>query len=413
MKDLNETLHIGLLKFRGSYGVLGNQNIDNVYYPYIATMGVTSRITPLIDNAQPLGITQPGVVSGDLTWETVRTVNAGLDLTLLDGKFDLAFDRFARYTENMMTKSKTLPAIFGAGEPRTNAADLKTKGWELSVGWRDRFFLSTSPFSYSVRLMLADSRTWITRYDNPSKNLGDYYEGQEIGELWGYETLGYFASDDEAAGWADQSAVGNGRPFLAGDLKFKDLNGDGFINQGSNTVDDPGDRRILGNNRNRLPYSIDLTGDWKGFDLRIFLQGVGKRDAYPSESHNGEFFWGMYNTPWAGLYVKNLDNWDDKGNEAYFPRMKPNIGNNGELAKVQTRYMQDASYLRLKNLTVGYTLPAQLTGKWNIDRLRFYLSGENIFTFHHMEVPGNDPERNDNVYYPFMKVMSLGLNIGF
>jgi TonB-linked SusC/RagA family outer membrane protein len=413
MKSVNDALHIGSLKLRGSYGALGNQNIDNVYYPYIATMGVINNITPLIDNGQPLGITQPGVVSGDLTWETVRTFNGGADLTLFDGKFDLTFDRFVRYTENMMTKSKTLPAIFGAGEPRTNAADLKTSGWELSVGWRDHLALAGSPLHYSARLMLADSRTWITRYDNPDRNLGDYYVGQEIGELWGYETLGYFASDEEAAGWANQSAVGNGRPFLAGDLKFKDIDNSGYINQGSNTVDDPGDRRIIGNNRNRLPYSIDLNADWKGFDLRIFFQGVGKRDAYPSEAHNGEYFWGQYNTPWAGMSVKNLDNWDYKGDAGYFPRMKPDIAYNGELAKVQTKYLQDASYLRVKNLTVGYTLPRQLTGKWNVDRLRFYLSGENIFTFHHMEVPGNDPERNDNVYYPFMKVVSLGLNIGF
>ncbi|MDR1102533.1 MAG: TonB-dependent receptor [Tannerella sp.] len=413
MKSLNDALRISNLKLRGSYGVLGNQNIDNVYYPYIATMGVTSAIGPLIDNAQPLAITQPGVVSGDLTWETVRTINGGIDLGLLNGKFDLSFDRFVRYTEDMMTKSKTLPAIFGAGEPRTNAADLKTNGWEVSAGWRDQFALAGSPFNYSARLMISDSRTFITRYDNPDKVLSDYYEGQEIGEIWGYETLGYFASDAEAAGWADQSAVGNGRPFLAGDLKFKDKNSDGFINQGSNTVDDPGDRRIIGNNRNRLPYSLDLNADWKGFDLRIFLQGVGKRDAYPSESHNGEFFWGQYNTPWGGMIEKNLDNWDYKGDAGYFPRMKPDIANNGELAKVQTKYLQDASFMRVKNLTVGYTLPEQLTGKWRIDRLRVYFSGENIFTFHHMEVPGNDPERNDNVYYPFMKVVSFGLNIGF
>jgi TonB-linked SusC/RagA family outer membrane protein len=413
MKNVNDALRISNLKFRGSYGILGNQNIDNVYYPYIATMGVTTSIVPLIDGTQPLAITQPGVVSGDLTWETVRTVNGGIDLGMLDGKVDLSFDRFVRYTEDMMTKSRTLPAIFGAGEPRTNAADLKTKGWELSVGWRDRFNLSSSPFSYSARVMLSDSRTFITRYDNPDKTLGDYYEGQELGEIWGYETLGYFSSDEEAAGWADQSAVGNGRPFLAGDLKFKDTNNDGFINQGNNTVNNPGDRRVIGNNRTRLPYSIDLSADWKGFDLRLFLQGVGKRQAYPSESHNGEYFWGMYNTPWAGMSVKNLDNWDYKGDDGYFPRMKPDIANNGELAKVQTKYLQDASYLRVKNLTVGYTLPEQLTGKWRVNRLRFYLSGENLFTFHHMEVPGNDPERNDNVYYPFMKVMSLGLNIDF
>jgi TonB-linked SusC/RagA family outer membrane protein len=412
MENINESLHISHLKLRGSYGTLGNQSIGD-YYPYIPTMGTISNITPLINNAQPLAITQPGVVSGDLTWEIVRTVNGGIDLNLFDNRFDLSFDKYVRYTEGMLTKSKTLPSVFGAGEPRANAADLKTQGWDLSVGWRDKFELADSPFSYYVRLMLSDSRSYITQYDNPDKILSDYYVGQEIGEIWGYETLGYFASDAEAAGWADQSSVGNGRAFLAGDLKFKNLNNDNFINQGSNTVNDPGDRKIIGNNSYRLPYSIDLGAEWKGFDLRIFLQGIGKRQAYPPASHNGEFFWGQFNTPWSGMLEKNLDNWDYRGDAGYYPRMKPDVANNGELAKVQTKYLQDASFLRVKNLTVGYTLPERLTGKWHINRLRVYLTGENLFTFHHIEVQGNDPERFDNVYYPFMKVVSLGINLNF
>jgi TonB-linked SusC/RagA family outer membrane protein len=412
MTDLNKTLRIDNLKLRGSYGTLGNQNIGD-YYPYIPLMGVVSRITPLVDNSQPLAITQPGVVSSGLTWETVRTVNGGIDLNLLNNRFELNFDKYVRYTEGMLTKSKTLPAIFGQDEPRTNAANLKTQGWELSVGWRDRFTLAGSPFNYSVRLLLADSRSFITKFDNPDKILSDYYEGQEIGEIWGYETLGYFASDAEAEGWANQTAVGNGRAFLAGDLKFKDLNNYRYINQGSNTVNDPGDRKIIGNNSYRLPYSIDLGVDWKGFDLRIFLQGIGKRQAYPPASHDGEYFWGQYNTPWGGMLEKNLDNWDYKGDAGYYPRMKPDIANSGELAKVQTKYLQNASFMRVKNLTLGYTLPEQLTNKWHINRFRVYLTGENLFTFHHMEVSGNDPERFDNIYYPFMKIVSLGVNLSF
>jgi TonB-linked SusC/RagA family outer membrane protein len=418
MKNVNDLLRIDNLKLRGSYGVLGNQNMvdgnnNPIYYPYIPSMGVITNIAPLINNAQPLAITQPGVVSGDLTWEVVRTINGGIDFNLFNNRFELNFDKYVRYTEGMLTKSKTLPAIFGAGEPRANAADLKTQGWDLSISWHDRFDLAGSPFSYSVRLLLSDSRSFITKYDNPDKILSDYYEGQEIGEIWGYETLGYFSSEAEVAGWSDQSALGNGRPFLPGDLKFKDLNFDGFINQGSNTVNDPGDRKIIGNNSYRLPYSIDLGAEWKGFDVRIFLQGIGKRQDYPPTGHNGQYFWGQYNTPWAGMLEKNLDNWDKKGDAGYYPRMKPDVANSGELAKVQTKYLQDASFLRVKNLTLGYTLPERLTGKWHIDRLRVYLTGENMFTFHHIEVPGNDPERFNNVYYPFMKVMSIGVNLNF
>jgi TonB-linked SusC/RagA family outer membrane protein len=427
MESLNKLLRINNLKLRGSYGTLGNQMMvdedgNPVYYPYIATMGYNSRIAPMINGAQPASVKQPGVVAGDLTWETVRTINGGVDLNLLENRLELNFDRYVRYTEGMLTKSKTLPGIFGAAEPRANAANLKTQGWELGVSWRDEFALIGSPFSYSVRLTLSDNRTFITKYDNPTKILShiengkevvDYYEGQEIGEVWGYETLGYFSSNAEVTGWADQSALGNGRPFREGDLKFKDLNNDNYINQGSNTVDDPGDQRIIGNKSYRFPYSGDLNIEWKGFDMRIFVEGIGRRTAYPTASHSGLWFWGQYTTYVGALTVKNLDSWDNKGDAGYFPRMKYQVAHDGELAKTQTKYMQDASYLRVKSLAVGYTLPRKLTGKVGVDRLRLYVTGENMFTFHHIEVQGIDPERFDDVYYPFMKVLSIGLNLSF
>jgi TonB-linked SusC/RagA family outer membrane protein len=413
MKSFNEQFHISLLKFRGSYGVLGNQEIENVYYPAIATMGYASQISSMIDGIQPSAVFQPGVVSGDLTWETVRTINGGIDLNLFNNKFELNFDRYVRYTENMLTKSKTLPSVFGASEPRANAADLKTQGWELAVNWRDEFDLLGSLFTYSVRLTLSDNRTVITKYDNPDKLLTDYYVGQDIGEIWGYETVGFFASNEEAAGWANQSAVGNGLPSLAGDIKFRDLNGDGRINPGSNTVNDPGDRRIIGNKSYRFPYSGDLNIEWKGFDLRVFIEGTGKREAYPGLSHDGLWFWGQFTTPYGAMTVKNLDNWTYRGDAGYFPRMKRDVAAGGELAREQTKYLQDASYLRVKNVALGYTLPRNLTDKVGISRLRVYVTAENLLTFHHIEVQGIDPERFDNVYYPFMKVVSMGVNISF
>jgi TonB-linked SusC/RagA family outer membrane protein len=427
MKSLNETLRISNLKLRGSYGTLGNQVMvdkdgNPVYYPYIPTMNVTNRINAEINGKQGLAVTQPGVVAGDMTWETVRTINGGIDLLLFNSRFELNFDRYVRYTEGMLTKSKTLPSIFGATEPQTNAANLETQGWELGVSWRDRFNLAGAPFSYSARLMLSDSRTHITKFDNRDQLIShiedgtetmDYYEGMEIGDIWGYTTLGYFASDEEAAGWANQSAIGTGVPFRAGDLKFQDVNNDGRINQGSNTVDDPGDRKIIGNNSYRFPYSADLSVEWKGFDLRIFLQGIGKRDAYPDASHSGIFFWGQYVTAYTGMLEKNLDNWDKKGDAGYFPRVKKEVAMSGELGKPQTKYLQDASYMRVKNLTLGYTIPEHLSRKLKINRLRVYATGENLFTFHHIEVPGNDPERFETVHYPFMKVFSLGVNLNF
>ena len=417
-RGVGNTLKISQLKLRGSYGVLGNQVVKSgnqeVYYPFISTMS-SGNIGWYIDNTRPFAVYMPGsVAAGDLTWETVRNINGGLDLSLFDSRFDLSADIYTRYTENMLTKSKTLPALFGTGEPRINGADLKTKGWELSVGYRDRINnVGGSPLSFALRFMIADSRTWITRYANSTKILSDYYVGQELGEMWGYETLGYFASDEEAASWADQSALGNPQNnyrFYAGDLKFKDLNGDGKIDGGKGTVDDPGDRRIIGNNRHRYPYSISAEADWNGFDLRLFFQGEGKRDVYP----NGINYWGIYSTPWCSPNAINFDHWTPETPNAYLPRLKPEIAGNGELSHVQTKYLQDASFLRLKNATLGYTLPATLTRQWKIDRLRFFFSGENLLTFHHIKVAGNDPEKSPGeAFYPFQRILSLGVNLNF
>ncbi|MDR1880954.1 MAG: SusC/RagA family TonB-linked outer membrane protein, partial [Tannerellaceae bacterium] len=412
MQSLNETLRISNLKFRASYGSLGNQVVGS--YDYISTMSFSSKTTVLIDVLQPAKITQPGADNSSLTWETVRTVNLALDLGLLENRLDLTFDKYTRYTDGMLTKSKTLPGIFGADPPQTNAANLKTDGWELTLGWRDRVKnVLGSPLSYSARFMLWDYTGYITKYDNPTKVLSDRYEGEEMGQIWGYETLGYFSSDEEAAAWADQSALGNGRAFKAGDLKFRDRNNDGLVNNGSNTVDNPGDMKVIGNNTPHFFYSFDLGADWKGFDLRVFLHGIGKREMYAPGGADGYAFWGMYTSPWRSLSEMTLDNWDYKGDAGFYPRMKADIAGGGELSQKQTKYLQDASFMRLKNVTLGYTLPTVLTNKWKIDRLRLYVSGENLLTFHHIQVPGNDPERFDQAFHPFTKVFSVGLNLTF
>jgi TonB-linked SusC/RagA family outer membrane protein len=413
MESINNLLKIDNLKLRGSYGTLGNQAVG--YYPYIAGMGLINQIGSIIDGTSPQGMGAPGSAPDALTWETVRTIDGGIDMNLFNNRLDVSAGIYTRYTENMLTKSKALPSVFGTGEPNTNAADLKTKGWELIVGWRDAVDVAGSPLSYNIRLMISDSKAWITRFDNPDKNLNDYYEGQLLGDIWGYTTLGYFDSDNEAKAWADQSAIAE-RAFRAGDLKFLDINNDNKINTGSNTVSDPGDRKIIGNKRERFPYSVDAGVNWKGFDLRVFLQGIGARQAYAASSSEGLYFFGLYTTPWANANTKNTDAWtvENPSQDAFYPRMKPNVGNGGELGKPQTRYLQDCSYLRLKNLTFGYTFPSQWMQKAKIRNLRIYFSGENLYTFHHIQVKGNDPEKfGDNIYYPFQRTFSFGLNVGF
>ncbi|MDR0558710.1 MAG: TonB-dependent receptor [Prevotellaceae bacterium] len=438
-EQIKKTLPVSFLKLRASYGSLGNQGKwDDNYYPYFATMPNPSQGSMFIDGNRLLGTSRPnGEAAGNLTWETVRTVNFGVNLGLLNDRLSIEFDKYTRYTEGMLAPSKPIPAQFGANVARTNAADLKTKGWELDVTWRDHFELAGSPFNYSVRLMLSDARAWITKYEtNPDKLLATsltnptYYEGQEIGEIWGFEVPGLFQSKEEADIWWDQRPIQHieRTELTAGDMKFNDLNGDGIINTGKGTVDDPGDRRIIGNTTARFPYSIDLNASWKGFDLRLFLQGIGKRDWYPENQASGwwydvnnpyQEFWSSYLSTWRtpGLHIR--DRWTPENPNGYYPRLfhrSAQNGNTAEWMRANTRYIQDASYLRLKNVTIGYTLPEKLTGKAGISRVRVYFSGENLWTLSHIFVDSIDPETlgtTNYSTYAMQRVLSLGLNINF
>jgi TonB-linked SusC/RagA family outer membrane protein len=437
---LAEAAQIDQLKLRASYGTLGNQVLKD-YYPYIASMSMKTLTYP-VDGALSQYVNQPGVVAGNLTWETVRTVNLAFDLVMLNNRLTLSFDKYTRYTEGMLVQSKELPHVFGADPPKENAGNLKTKGWELSVGYRDKVNLNGSPLELGITVNISDARTWITKFDNDTKSINttrgtaNYYVGQEIGELWGLTTDGYLQKSDlvlddngNPTGRAkiDQYQVAeddNGRTVYEGDVKFLDLNGDGEITYGKFTVDDPGDRKIIGNESIRYPYSFTLDAAYKGFDLRAFFYGVGKCDWYPYQGFHD--FWGIYANPWSSAIVANRDNWTMNGNDAYFPRLKPYAAEGEskglELAAVQTKYLQDASYLRLKNLTIGYTLPASMTKRLHVARLRVYASAENLFTIDHLKVDGIDPElaptiqRNGNAlqsFYPMQKVYTLGLNLNF
>lgn len=433
-KPFAEKIKLSNFKLRGSYGSLGNQVVKDadgnpIYYPYIASMEA-GQINQILDGEKPIAVYRPGMVSPSFTWETVRTGNFGIDLGFLDNRMTSSFDIYKRMTENMLAPSKELPGVVGANAPKENAADLKTRGWELSLEWRDQFNLMGSPFRYGIKFNISDSRAFITRYDNYVKvfdengkeigktsKINNYYVGQEIGEIWGFVNDGVFRSEEELK-QLNQTAVGTddqSYQFYVGDSKYKDLNGDKKITFGQGTLADPGDRKIIGNNRVRLPYSFNLDATWKGFDMMAFFQGVGKRDWYPGAGNF--YFWGIYAQPWTNVTVKNMDHWTEDNPNAYFPRVKAySAEDNNELGMPQTKYLQDASYLRLKNLTVGYTLPTALTEKWGIGNLRFYFSAENIWTLSHMDVD-LDPEvsttSSAGKNYPMQKTFSFGFNLGF
>lgn len=408
-KPVAESLKLGVLKFRGSYGSLGNQDVGA--YSYIVNME-SKQIGQLLDGKRPQAAYLPEPVSPSLTWEKVSTVNFGVDMSWFNNKLDLTFDKYTRYTDGMLTKGRTLPGVFGATPPKVNAADMKTKGWELRVGWKDVATVAQSPFSYGIGVNVADSRSYITKFDNPTKSLVDYYVGQEIGEIWGLETEGFFQSEAELASHANQQAFVSddaGGTFGVGDLKWKDQNGDGFINKGKNTADDHGDLIRIGNTSPRYTYGIDLNLSWKGFDIRSFFMGVGKQDFYPR--NNNVYFWSVFAQPWTNPTVQAMDKWSPSTPNAYFPRLKSYIAEDvSELGYPQTRYLQNFAYIRLKNLTVGYTLPQSIINKLQVNRVRIYFSGENIFDKSGVKF-NLDPEALSGNVYPFQKTYSFGLNV--
>ena len=281
---------MNIAKFRASYGWLGNQNVG--YYEYISNMSFY-ECTYLLEGKKTTGVGSPSPISDDLTWEKVNTMNLGLDLAFFKNRLTISGDIYRRNTKDMLTKGKTLPGVFGVDPPRQNAADLKTEGWEFSIGWQDNFSLASKPFRYSVKFNLSDSRAEITKFDNKKKQLDDYYVGQRLGEIWGLTTEGFFLSEEDIKNHADQWAVTSypgDRPLAPGDLKFKDLNEDGYVNKGDWTKDNPGDFSVIGNSTPRYCYGADINAAWNGFDLRILLQGVGKQDWYP----NVFTFFGIY-----------------------------------------------------------------------------------------------------------------------
>ncbi|SKB38268.1 TonB-linked outer membrane protein, SusC/RagA family [Sphingobacterium nematocida] len=391
------------IKIRGSYGKLPNQlfneNDQDSYYPYIATMpyGTSGYI---FGASQQNYITAPGLVSSNFSWEKVSTRNFGVDFTFLNRRLTGAFDVYRRDTKDMIVRGAALPAILGTGAPNRNAADLKTNGWELELGWKDQL---VNGLRYFVNFNMSDNRAEITKYDlNPTGSLSDHYVGKKIGEIWGYTSNGLYATDTEAA-LTDKSRIWGGK-WLAGDVRYVDTNNDGAINNGLNTLDSPGDLSIIGNNESRYNYGLRFGGEYKNFDLTVFLQGVAKRDLMLG----GTYFWGFTNE-WAVPTTASLDYWKEDNPDAYFPRQRFEGGGNFQ---TQTQYLQDASYLRVKQLTLGYTLPISLLERAKLSKVRFYLTSENPFVWTNI-FESYDPEKSDRTAYPIQKTFAFGLQLKF
>ena len=384
-------------KIRASYGSLGNQAVSG-NFPYLATYGVNTKYGALLGGSLPVSVSAPGLVSASLTWETVNQFNIGADFSFLKSRLNASFDWYRRDTKNMLTSGQALPAVLGASVPRENAANMKTTGWELSIEWNDRL---SNGFGYHVKGVLSDYQSEITKFTNPTGTLNTYYVGRKLGEIWGLTSYGLFKTDEEAAA-ANQSYL-SGSKWSAGDVKFEDLDDNGKIDYGKYTLEDHGDLRIIGNSTPRYSFGITAGADWKGVDFEMFWQGIGKRDVVPS----GAQFWG-FTDEWCTPQTTATDYWTESNQDAYLPKLH-HYGVNGANHTTSTRYLQNGAYMRLKNITLGYTFPKALTQKWYINRLRVYIQGENLLTF--TSIKYTDPETLDNMTYPLSKKIAVGVNI--
>ena len=411
------------VKIRASYGSLGNGNVDPYSYLELLSINTSGRVLNGLKNKYTRA---PGVMPDGLTWETATTTDIGADFGSLNGRLRFSGDYYIRKTTDMYTVGETLPDVFGASSPKGNYADMTTRGWEITLTWRDQFQLASKPFNYEIRGTLSDYISTIDRYNNKDGKLSDYYAGQRVGEIWGYVTEGLFQSQEEIDNHADQTLIQSSsqRVTYPGDVKIKDLNGDGVIDYGNNTLSDHGDKTVIGNSLPRFSYSLNLSGDWNNFFVSAFFQGVGKQDWYPSSEC---IFWGQYNRPYNNLPEWHLGNyWTEDNTDAYLPRY---AGYNSSLkSTTQTRYLQNVAYIRLKNLQFGYTLPQEIVSKAKMQNARIYISAENLWCWSPLykhtrdldvtNIYGSDPDltngrSGDGQSYPQMKSISLGVSVTF
>lgn len=421
-KSLKNT--INEFKLRASYGSLGNGNIDP--YQFLQTMGV-SRSARLLGGIRPNYTQLPNVIPAGLTWEKATTTNIGADFSLFQNRLTTNFDWYIRRTTDMFTVGLPLPATFGAAVPKGNYADLKTTGWEISLGWRDKIN-TKKPIGYDFRFTLSDSQSTIERFNNPLNLITTYYPGMKVGEIWGFVNDGYFIDQNDIATHANQSLirVSAANKPLPGDIKFKDLNGDNIINQGTKTLTNPGDQKIIGNNSIRYQFGFNANFDWNNFFVGAFFQGVGKRDYMPASDNS--LFWGPYNRPYSWHPKDVVENmWSPENPNAYYPRLRgyTALNSGGQLNYNQTQYLQNAAYIRLKNISVGYHLPASLIRKIRLSALRIYFTGQNLWVWSPMfkhtrnmdpeNIEQADPELNKSagqgMAYPILKTYTLGINV--
>lgn len=383
------------LKFRGSYASLGNQNVNN--YLYIPSYGTNLQENQIMNNALAVGVSPPGLVDPNLTWEKATTLDLGFDLTLID-KLSTNFSWYKRRTTDIISDGAAYPAVLGANSPQTNSGILQAKGFDLQLNWRDQ---TNYGLNYSLTFTLSNYITHVVSFNgNPTGLLSTLYSGEKVGDIWGYTTAGIYQDSAQIANGPNQSRITSKN--YPGDIEYKDLDGNDSITQGLNTLANHGDLRIIGNNSPKYAFSFNSFFSWKNFDLNIFLQGIGKRDYYITDN----IFWGAISGG-SGTEEVYKNSWTPNRPNAKYPAYRAAAAN----VTTQTRFMFNAAYLRLKNISLGYTLPSNIAKKVAMQKLRVSVSAYNLLTF--SGVPKYfDPEVL-SANYPILKTIAISLQATF
>ena len=407
---------LSTLKFRASWGSIGDQTVPNDLY--LSLLGKITQSTWLDENGNRTNMVYaPKPISQNPTWQEFETLDFGVDARFFNNELGMTFDWYQKNTNNLFVPTQGFSSAFGAAAPVGNFGFLRTQGWELSIDYNHRF---ANGLAINGTVTLSDAITKVTDYGSERK-MNNWYSGKTYGEIWGYRTDKLYQKEDfeydangklilitldqtngaKNAGLKAYKLKGD-KPvyqaylqsgsflFQPGDVKFKDVNGDGQITDGEGTVDNPGDKEVIGNSTPKYEYGIRLGADYKGFDLSLFFQGVGKRDMWGSSSTTLPGF-NIADGAIAERFCSNY--WTPENTKAFYPRAW-NQGNETDLYNMrqQDRYLLDMSYLRLKNVTAGYTLPSNLTQKAWIKRARVYVSLENFITWDHLSGTPVDPE---------------------
>ncbi|MDR1371449.1 MAG: TonB-dependent receptor [Dysgonamonadaceae bacterium] len=387
------------LKIKGSWGKLGSQ--PSKYYPYQATMG-SGNASYFIDGKWASYVGAPGLVSPALTWQKATTTNFGIEANVLKNRLDVEYNIYKRkVTDILLDGEVPYPSVLGATPPTINSGILDAYGWELTLNWRNRL---ANGLSYRIGLVLSDEQTKVVKFTgNPEKLLSTLYDGMVTGNIWGYETGGILQESDltpnpsRPGAWLFYGPSTSGATYWPGYIWYKDINSDGIINTGANTLKNHGDKKLLGNNTSRYRYGITGDVSYKGFDLSLFFQGVGKRDLWISNS----WYWGSG----AGSLHMYNNSWTPERTNAKYPMY--NYTTVGE----QSAYIINGAYIRLKQAILGYTLPQSLTKKLGVEKLRFNLAGYNLFDI--TDIPDVfDPDQISDAY-PQKRTISLGAQITF